>query len=83
MTPEKEEFARDTDKRTLEDALEGADVFIGLSVKGALKPEWLSKMSENPIIFAMALPEPEITPDEAQKVRNDCVIATGRADYPN
>ena len=83
MNPQKEEFARDTDKRTLADALDGADVFVGVSVGGALKAEWLDKMAENPIIFAMANPEPEITPDDAQMVRDDCIIATGRSDYPN
>jgi malate dehydrogenase (oxaloacetate-decarboxylating)(NADP+) len=72
-----------TDRRTLTDALEGADIFLGLSAKGALKPEMMAKMAPQPIIFAMANPDPEITPPDAKAVRPDCVIATGRSDYPN
>jgi malate dehydrogenase (oxaloacetate-decarboxylating)(NADP+) len=72
-----------TDRRTLTDALEGADIFLGLSAKGALKPEMMEKMAPQPIIFAMANPDPEITPPDAKAVRPDCVIATGRSDYPN
>src|SRR5690606_36350078 len=72
-----------TDKRTLEEALEGADIFLGLSAAGALKPEWVAKMAEQPIIFAMANPDPEITPEEARAVRPNAIIATGRSDYPN
>ncbi|GAB4317730.1 MAG: NADP-dependent malic enzyme [Bacteroidales bacterium] len=79
----KKEFVRDTDKRTLEDALEGADMFLGLSVAGALKPEWIKKMAKDPIIFALANPVPEILPEEAIKVRSDIIMATGRSDYPN
>ena len=83
MNEQKEQFARETDKRTLEDALDGADVFVGVSAGGALKPEWLDKMANEPIIFAMANPEPEISPNDAKMVRDDCIIATGRSDYPN
>lgn len=83
MNPEKEEFAAETEKRTLPEALDGADVFIGVSVGGALKPEYLESMNKDPIIFAMANPEPEIRPDLAKQVRSDAIIATGRSDYPN
>jgi malate dehydrogenase (oxaloacetate-decarboxylating)(NADP+) len=72
-----------TDKRTLEDALDGADVFMGLSAAGALPPEYLKKMADKPIVFAMANPDPEISPPEAKKARPDVIIATGRSDYPN
>ena len=83
MNEHKEEFASTTDKRTLTEALEGADVFVGVSAAGALKPEMLAKMAANPIIFAMANPEPEIKPSDAMAVRPDAMIATGRSDYPN
>ncbi len=79
----KSAHAVDTDRRTLEEALEGADIFLGLSVAGALKPEWVEKMADQPIIFAMANPDPEITPDDAKAVRPDAIVATGRSDYPN
>ena len=69
--------------RTLEDALKDADIFFGLSAKGALTPEMVRSMAPNPIIFAMANPDPEITPEEAKKARDDVIIATGRSDYPN
>ncbi len=69
--------------RTLDDALEGADVFIGLSVKGAVTQDMVKRMAKKPIIFAMANPDPEITPEEARAVRPDAIIATGRSDYPN
>jgi malate dehydrogenase (oxaloacetate-decarboxylating)(NADP+) len=72
-----------TDARSLEEALAGADVFLGLSAAGALKPEWVRNMAKNPIIFAMANPDPEIMPEEARAVRPDAIIATGRSDYPN
>ncbi|WP_137126845.1 NADP-dependent malic enzyme [Roseomonas sp. HF4] len=72
-----------TSARTLMQALDGADVFFGLSVKGALTPEMLRAMAPRPILFAMANPDPEITPDEARAARPDCIIATGRSDYPN
>jgi malate dehydrogenase (oxaloacetate-decarboxylating)(NADP+) len=67
----------------LGEALDGADVFIGVSVGGALKPEYLVKMASNPIIFAMANPDPEILPSEAKKIRPDAILATGRSDFPN
>jgi malate dehydrogenase (oxaloacetate-decarboxylating)(NADP+) len=72
-----------TDKRTLEEAMEGADIFFGLSAKGALTPEMVKTMAPNPIIFAMANPDPEITPEDAHAVRPDAIVATGRSDYPN
>jgi len=83
MNKWKEELACDTPKRTLEEALDGADVFIGVSAAGALKPEMLKSMAKDPIIFAMANPEPEIRPELAKEARPDCIIATGRSDYPN
>ena len=83
MNQWKSAHAIETDKRTLSQALEGADCFFGLSVKGALTPEMIRAMAPKPIIFAMANPDPEITPDEARAARPDCIIATGRSDYPN
>jgi malate dehydrogenase (oxaloacetate-decarboxylating)(NADP+) len=79
----KSRHAVETKLRTLEDAIEGADVFLGLSAKGALKKEFVKKMAKNPIIFACANPDPEILPEEIEEVRNDAIIATGRSDYPN
>src|SRR5687768_13049891 len=79
----KSAHAVDTDKRTLAEALVGADVFLGLSAAGALKPEWVAEMADQPIIFAMANPDPEIRPEDAYAVRPDAIIATGRSDYPN
>ena len=79
----KSAHAVDTSARSLEDALVGADIFLGLSAAGALKPDWMAKMAPQPIIFAMANPDPEITPPEAKAVRPDCIVATGRSDYPN
>ena len=75
--------AIDTKKRTLADAIIGADVFLGLSSKSILSKEMVGKMSKNPIIFACANPDPEITPEEVEEVRKDAIIATGRSDYPN
>jgi len=75
--------AIETKDRTLSDAIEDADVFLGLSAKGALTKEMVKKMAKNPIIFACANPDPEITPEEIEEVRNDAIIATGRSDYPN
>ena len=75
--------AVETDKRTLADALQGADVFIGLSVKGALTKDLVKTMAPQPIIFAMANPDPEITPEDVREVRDDAIVATGRSDYPN
>jgi malate dehydrogenase (oxaloacetate-decarboxylating)(NADP+) len=83
MNPYKETFALDTPIRTLDDAVEGADVLVGLSVKGAFKPEHLLRMRENPIIFALANPEPEIGYYQAKSVRPDAIVATGRSDFPN
>jgi malate dehydrogenase (oxaloacetate-decarboxylating)(NADP+) len=83
MNQWKSAHAVDTKARTLADALDGADVFFGLSVKGALTPAMLKSMAKDPIVFAMANPDPEITPEEAHAVRPDVIIATGRSDYPN
>ncbi|MBN1848734.1 MAG: NADP-dependent malic enzyme [Deltaproteobacteria bacterium] len=83
LNPYKAAFAMETDKRTLEDAARGADVLIGLSVKGAFTPEILKAMGEKPIIFPLANPYPEIDYEEAKMVRPDAIIATGRSDYPN
>jgi malate dehydrogenase (oxaloacetate-decarboxylating)(NADP+) len=79
----KSAHAVDTDARTLADACKGADVFLGLSAAGALSPEMVKTMARQPIIFAMANPDPEIWPEDAIKVRPDAIIATGRSDYPN
>ncbi len=83
MNPWKSAHAVRTDKRTLMEAIEGADIFFGVSVKGALTPEMVKSMAPQPIIFAMANPDPEITPEEVLQVRQDAIIATGRSDYPN
>jgi malate dehydrogenase (oxaloacetate-decarboxylating)(NADP+) len=83
MNKYKELHAVETSKRTLTEVLEGADVFIGVSVKGALTKEMVKGMNHNPIIFAMANPDPEILPEDAREARNDAIIATGRSDYPN
>ncbi|MFN3583955.1 NADP-dependent malic enzyme [Phenylobacterium sp.] len=83
MNQWKSAHAVDTDKRTLAEALDGADVFIGLSAKGALDGELVKAMAPKPIIFAMANPDPEITPEEVYAVRPDAIVATGRSDYPN
>jgi malate dehydrogenase (oxaloacetate-decarboxylating)(NADP+) len=83
MNQWKSAHATETDKRTLAEALVGADVFIGLSVKGALTGELVKTMAPRPIIFAMANPDPEITPEEVHAVRSDAIVATGRSDYPN
>lgn len=83
MNQWKSAHAANTDLRTLEQAMNGADVFLGVSAKGAVTPEMVSSMAENPVIFAMANPDPEITPEEAHAVRPDAIVATGRSDYPN
>jgi malate dehydrogenase (oxaloacetate-decarboxylating)(NADP+) len=83
MTPYKEEFAADTDRRTLSEALDGADVFVGLSVGGIVTPDMIRKMAKNPIVFAMANPDPEISYPDAVGARDDIIMATGRSDYPN
>ncbi len=79
----KSSHAIETKERTLNDAIENADVFLGLSAKGALTKDMVKKMAKNPIIFACANPDPEITPEEVEQVRDDAIIATGRSDYPN
>ncbi len=83
MNQWKSAHAANTDARTLADAMMGADVFLGVSAKGAVTPDMMANMADNPIIFAMANPDPEITPEEARAVRPDAIIATGRSDYPN
>jgi malate dehydrogenase (oxaloacetate-decarboxylating)(NADP+) len=83
MNQWKSAHAVTTDLRTLEEAMKGADVFLGVSVKGAVTPEMVASMADNPVIFAMANPDPEITPEEAHEVRMDAIVATGRSDYPN
>jgi len=83
LDPEKRRYARDTDKRTLEEIVEGADIFLGLSAGGILKPEMVAKMADRPIILALANPTPEITPEAAKQARPDAIIGTGRSDYPN
>jgi malate dehydrogenase (oxaloacetate-decarboxylating)(NADP+) len=79
----KARYAQDTDARTLADAIDGADIFLGLSAPGVLKPEMVKKMAKAPIIMALANPTPEIMPDVAKEARPDAIIATGRSDYPN
>jgi malate dehydrogenase (oxaloacetate-decarboxylating)(NADP+) len=83
MNQWKSAHAIKTDLRTLEEAMEGADVFLGVSVKGAVTLDMVKSMAPNPVIFAMANPDPEITPEEAHEVRPDAIVATGRSDYPN
>ncbi len=83
MNQWKSAHAVDTDKRTLAEAMVGADVFLGLSVKGALTQDMVKSMAPNPLIFAMANPDPEITPEEVHAVRPDAIVGTGRSDYPN
>jgi len=79
----KQRYARRTDARTLADAMPGADVFLGVSMAGVLKPEMVKDMADRPLILALANPDPEISPEDAKRVRPDCIIATGRSDYPN
>ena len=79
----KSAHAVDTKKRNLSEAIENADVFLGLSAAGVLKKEMVKKMAKNPIIFACANPDPEITPEQVEEIRHDAIIATGRSDYPN
>ncbi len=83
INKEKEEFASDTDARTLGDAMKGADVFVGVSVKDAVSADMLKSMNRDPIVFAMANPDPEITYDLAIATRSDVIMATGRSDFPN
>jgi malate dehydrogenase (oxaloacetate-decarboxylating)(NADP+) len=83
MDPEKERYAIDTRARTLAEVIDGADIFLGLSAGGVLKPEMVKRMASRPLILALANPEPEIQPDLAKAAKPDAVIATGRSDYPN
>ncbi len=83
MDPDKERFAVATAARSLDDVIGGADVFLGLSAGGVLKPAMVKKMAERPLILALANPEPEIRPELAKQARPDCIVATGRGDYPN
>ena len=83
MDEDKAQFAQNTPARTLSEVIEGADIFLGLSAGGVLKPEMVAKMAPKPLIMALANPNPEITPEEAKRVRDDIVMATGRTDYPN
>ncbi|WP_366656483.1 NADP-dependent malic enzyme [Fodinicurvata sp. EGI_FJ10296] len=83
MDPRKARYAQDTSARTLDDVIDGADIFLGLSAPGVLKPAMVARMADKPIIMALANPTPEIMPDEAKAVRPDAVIATGRSDFPN
>ncbi|MEY4712191.1 MAG: phosphate acetyltransferase (phosphotransacetylase)-like protein [Pseudomonadota bacterium] len=83
MDEDKIQFAQKTSARTLSDAIEGADIFLGLSAGGVLKPEMVKKMAPNPLILALANPNPEIQPDEARAARPDAILATGRSDFPN
>lgn len=83
MNQWKSAHAARTERRTLEEAMNGADVFLGVSVKGAVTADMLESMAEDPVIFAMANPDPEITPEEAHAIRPDAIVATGRSDYPN
>ena len=76
-------YATKTNYRNLDQAIKDADVFLGLSSAGVLKKKMIKKMAKKPIIFACANPDPEITPEEVEEVRNDAIIATGRSDYPN
>ncbi len=83
MNPQKAAYAQKTDKRTLDDVIDGADLFLGLSGPGVLKPEMVARMAPRPIIFALANPMPEIMPDLVRSVAPDAIIATGRSDFPN
>ena len=83
LDPDKARYAADTDKRELAQIVAGADVFLGLSAGGILKPEMVATMADKPIILALANPDPEILPEDAKRMRPDCIIATGRSDYPN
>ncbi|TNF63765.1 MAG: NADP-dependent malic enzyme [Rhodobacteraceae bacterium] len=83
MNQWKSAHAVKTELRSLEEAMKGADVFLGVSAKGAVTPDMVASMAPNPVIFAMANPDPEITPEEAQEIRPDAIVATGRSDYPN
>ncbi|MCU0987991.1 MAG: hypothetical protein MUC89_24270, partial [Acetobacteraceae bacterium] len=83
MEPNKARYAKDTPMRTLAEAMVGADVFLGLSTAGVVSPGMVATMAQQPLIFALANPTPEIMPEEAKQARPDSIIATGRSDYPN
>ena len=83
MTPQKESYAQNSKLRTLDQVIDGADLFLGLSGPGVLKPEMVAKMADKPIVFALANPTPEIMPDQVRSVAPDAIIATGRSDFPN
>ncbi|MFT4193959.1 NADP-dependent malic enzyme [Ottowia sp.] len=83
MDDDKRQYMQKTDARTLAEVIEGADVFLGLSAGGVLKPEMVARMAPRPVIFALANPNPEIAPEDAHAVRDDVIMATGRTDYPN
>ena len=83
MDPDKAQYAQKTDKRTLAEVIDGADIFLGLSAGGVLKPDMVARMAAKPLILALANPHPEILPEDVKAVRSDALIATGRTDYPN
>src|SRR5699024_3548498 len=83
LEPNKARFARETSLRTLEEACRDADIFLGVSQAGVLTADMVRSMADSPLILALANPEPEIRPEVAREVRPDCIIATGRSDYPN
>lgn len=83
MDPDKAVYAQATGQRTLAEAIDGADVFLGLSAGGVLKPEMVARMAARPLVLRWPAVMPEITPEEVMKVRNDAIMATGRTDYPN
>ncbi len=83
MNEYKEPFATDRPARSLAEAMEGADVVVGLAARGVITPEMVASMAPCPIIFALANPDPEVTPEEVARVRDDAIMATGRSDYPN
>ncbi|MFS2145092.1 malic enzyme-like NAD(P)-binding protein, partial [Kosakonia cowanii] len=83
LDPEKQRYARDTDKRTLAEIVDGADIFLGLSAPGILTADMVKTMAPDPVIFALANPTPEIMPELARAARPDAIIGTGRSDYPN
>ena len=83
MNPHKSKFAQKTHKRTLDDVIDGADLFLGLSGPNVLNQDMVKRMTKRPIIFALANPSPEIDPEDARKAAPDAIIATGRSDYPN
>jgi malate dehydrogenase (oxaloacetate-decarboxylating)(NADP+) len=83
MDDQKARYASRTEARSLAEIVPGADVFLGLSAAGVLKPEMVQGMAERPLILALANPDPEIRPEDAKAARPDCIVATGRSDYPN